>query len=68
MWVLWLGTLAGAGWCAARLAGRMSAVLAIGLLALHSTFVERGIEVRPDPLLAFFTVLALACELGSWTR
>ena len=39
----------------------LAAALAGGLLLLHTTFVERGLEVRPDGLLALGTMSALEC-------
>jgi hypothetical protein len=64
MLATWCVSLLLAGLCAARLAGRAEAgALAAGLLALHTTFVERGLEIRPDGLLAAFALGALALEL-----
>jgi hypothetical protein len=58
------GTVLLAGFAAARLAGSAAAgILAAGLLLVHSTYVERGIEVRPDGALAFCTAGALAAGL-----
>lgn len=60
----WCVTLVLAGLCAWRLAGRAeAAALAAGLLVLHTTFVERGLEIRPDGLLAACALGALAFEL-----
>jgi hypothetical protein len=57
-------SLALAGLCAWWLSGRPAAgALAAGLLSLHSTFVERGLEIRPDGLLAALGLGALALEL-----
>ncbi|HVS16473.1 MAG TPA: hypothetical protein VMV46_21365, partial [Thermoanaerobaculia bacterium] len=64
MLLLLVGTAGAAAAAAGRLAGREGAALAAGLLLLHTTFVERGIEVRPDGLAAFLATLALALELG----
>jgi hypothetical protein len=63
-----LATVAASAWCAGRLAGGAAGTLAAGLLLLHSTFLERGIEVRPDGCLALATVLALAVELAPWSE
>lgn len=63
-----LATIGAAAWCAGRLAGGHAALLAGGLLLLHSTMVERGIEVRPDGWLALCGVLALATELSRLSR
>lgn len=58
------GTVLLAGFAAARLADSAAAgILAAGLLLLHSTYVERGIEVRPDGALALCTAGALAAGL-----
>lgn len=46
-----------AGWLTRRLGG--PAGLAMALLLLHSTFVERGLEVRPDTLMTPLVLLAL---------
>jgi hypothetical protein len=62
LWVFCL-SLALAGLCAWRLSGRLAGGgLAAGFLALHSTFVERGLEIRPDGLLAALGLGALAAE------
>jgi hypothetical protein len=59
-----VGTVLLTGLCAWRLVGAPEAgVAAGGLLLLHSTFVERGMEVRPDGYLAFTLAGALACEV-----
>ncbi len=50
-------TVALTGWLARRLGGR--AWLAVTLLLLQSTFVERGMEVRPDTLMMPFLLIAL---------
>jgi hypothetical protein len=47
------------------LAGPWAAGATATLMVIHSTFVERGIEVRPDGLLACLTMLALAVG-GLW--
>ncbi|MGH2900733.1 MAG: hypothetical protein ACRDMZ_18805, partial [Solirubrobacteraceae bacterium] len=61
MLVLFAGSLALAAFAATRLAGTpVAGALCAGLLLLHTTFVERGIEVRPDPALAFCVLGALA--------
>jgi hypothetical protein len=70
--VVMLGVMFGsimlAGWCARRLAGTWAGAVTAGLLLLHTTYVERGIEVRPDGVLALCSVLALAIELSSLPR
>lgn len=53
-----------AGYCAARLAGGWAGVLAAGLGLLHTTWVERGMEIRPDGALGVAAVAALALELA----
>ncbi|MEZ5333284.1 MAG: hypothetical protein R2991_14865 [Thermoanaerobaculia bacterium] len=58
-----LATAGCAGFCAYRLRGAPAGWLAGGLLLLHSTMVERGIEVRPDGWLALCAVLALAVHM-----
>lgn len=50
--------------CAYRLRGADTALLAAGLFVLYSTLVERGIEIRPDGGLALSVALATACLLG----
>jgi hypothetical protein len=62
--VILLGTIALTALCAARLAGGWAAVLAAALGLLHTTMIERGIEVRPDGPLALLIVAALAVELA----
>ncbi|MBI2374936.1 MAG: hypothetical protein HYV07_13150 [Deltaproteobacteria bacterium] len=47
------------------LAGRLAGLLAAGFLVVHSTFVERGIEVRPDLGLGLVTVAALRSILST---
>ncbi|HVS64993.1 MAG TPA: hypothetical protein VMT85_15985 [Thermoanaerobaculia bacterium] len=64
MLFLMLGTAGAAAMAAGRLAGPGAAALSGGLLVLHTTFVERGIEIRPDGLAAFLVTLALALQLG----
>ncbi len=55
-----LGTVALAFACAWRLSGRWSAgAAAAGLLIAYTTFVERGMEVRPDGGMALFILAAL---------
>jgi hypothetical protein len=49
---------------ARRLGAPGAGVLGGGLLILHTTFIERGIEVRPDPWVALTVVAALAVEVG----
>lgn len=44
---------------ARRLGGNLTALLSAGLLLLHSTFVERGMEVRADGAIGMCTMLAL---------
>lgn len=54
---LFLASVALTGWLARRLGA--SSGLAMLLLLLHSTFVERGLEVRPDTLMTPLVLLAL---------
>ncbi|MBK7950853.1 MAG: hypothetical protein IPK00_19360 [Deltaproteobacteria bacterium] len=54
---LLLATVALSGWLTRRLGG--CAWLAMMLLLLQSTFVERGMEVRPDTLMTPLLLLAL---------
>jgi hypothetical protein len=65
MLLVWLGSLTLAGIAARQLTGRDEALwLTAGLLLLHSTFVERGLEIRPDGWLAFLSLGALVLELA----
>jgi hypothetical protein len=48
--------------------GRWAAVATMGLLLVHSTYVERAIEVRPDGPLVLCTLVALALELSKLPR
>jgi hypothetical protein len=57
-----------AAYCAGKLAGLDAAGLCAGLLLLHSTFVERGIEVRQDGALSLCLTVALALELRGGPR
>ncbi|MEZ4334240.1 MAG: hypothetical protein R3F35_21015 [Myxococcota bacterium] len=54
---LFVASVGLAGWLTRRLGG--VAALAMALLLLHSTFVERGLEVRPDTLMTPLVLLAL---------
>lgn len=49
------------GW---RFAGAGGAIGSLALALFHTTFIERGIEVRPDGALAVCVVGALAVELA----
>ncbi len=68
MLLVLFGTVALSAYCARQLAGPWAAAITAGLLLLHTTYVERAIEVRPDGTLVFCTVLALAIELSSRPR
>lgn len=59
-----LATVLLTGYAAYRLAGEVAGWLGGGLVMTHSTMVERGIEVRPDGLLALAVAGALAIELS----
>src|SRR5262249_29706860 len=59
-----LGTIGLVALCAARLGGGWAAALAAALALLHTTMIERGIEVRPDGPLALLIVAALAIHLA----
>ena len=65
--LLLLATLFGTVALSAAAAGRLSTpvggALAASLLLVHTTFVERGIEVRADGPLALCVVAALVVEL-----
>lgn len=76
---MWLATALLAARCATRIAGRLGAsgvapdpalagALTAGLLLWHTTFVERGMEVRPDGLLALCVTAALWLELDGRGR
>jgi len=60
-----LGTIALTSFCAWRVAGPWAATLACALALLHTTLIERGMEVRPDGPLMFLVMAALAIELRS---
>jgi len=60
-----LATVLLTAYAAYRLAGEAAGWLGGGLVMTHSTMVERGIEVRPDGLLALAVAGALAIELSS---
>ncbi|HUP22874.1 MAG TPA: hypothetical protein VNB06_08025 [Thermoanaerobaculia bacterium] len=74
--VVVLATALCAASCAARLArdacdpalgqqaGEMAGALAAGLLLLHTTFVERGMEVRADGPLALCVLATLRLQVG----
>jgi hypothetical protein len=62
--ILLLATIALTAVCAARLGGVWAATLAAALALLHTTMIERGIEVRPDGPLALLIMAALAVELA----
>lgn len=56
------------GICAYRLRGLTAGVVASGLALCHTTFVERGMEVRTDGPMALAVVAALAVELSGMER
>jgi hypothetical protein len=60
--VLLLGTIALCAVCARQLGGAWAAALATALALLHTTMIERGIEVRPDGPLALLIMIALAAR------
>jgi hypothetical protein len=64
-------TVAASALVALCLAGPWAAGTTATLMVIHSTFVERGIEVRPDCVLACLTMLALAVDASwpwSWSK
>jgi hypothetical protein len=67
MFIVLLAIVGCAAFVAHRLAGIAAAMLASGLLLTHTTFVERAIEIRPDPFLALGVVVVLAIELTHWS-
>lgn len=64
----WIGIVVASAVAAFRRGGWWAATAAALLLLLHSTFVERGIEVRPDGPLASMVMAALAVELSGLPR
>lgn len=62
---LMLCTIVLTAWTAGRLAGPAAAVIAGSLLLFETTFAERGIEVRPDNILALAVAGALALQVSS---
>lgn len=56
------------GLAARRLAGDLAGLAAAGLALLHSTFIERGIEVRTDGPMALLVTAALLLELSGLSR
>lgn len=58
-------TIGLSAWTAGRLGGPAAGVMAAGLLLFETTFVERGIEVRPDNLVALTVAGALALQVSS---
>jgi hypothetical protein len=68
MLIVPFGTIALAAFCAMRLAGPWAATSAAGLLLFHTTFVERGMEVRPDGPALLLATAALALELSRRDR
>ncbi|MBI5442364.1 MAG: hypothetical protein HY900_14265, partial [Deltaproteobacteria bacterium] len=52
-------------WTANRLAGPSAAVVSGGLLLFATSFAERGIEVRPDNMVALAIAGALAAQVSS---
>ncbi len=61
-------TLVLVAWLGWRLAGAEAAVLAAGFLILHTTYLERGMEVRPDVWLGLAALAALGVELSRFDR
>lgn len=66
--IILLATASLGAFAAYRLTGEAASWIAGGLILTHSTMVERGIEIRPDGLLALGTVATLAVELTNWPR
>ncbi len=71
MWVLALGTLLAVADLAHRLGGRLAAWIAPGLLAGHTFFFQKTLEIRPDvPAVLLFSLalcaLARAAAVGRW--
>lgn len=60
---LLFGTVGLAGLCAGRRRGPLVGAAVAGVLLLHTTFVERGMEVRPDVAIACGVVGALCLGL-----
>jgi len=56
------------GLCAWRLAGAAGGLLAAGLALVHTTFAERGLEVRTDGPMALCVTAALWVELSGLER
>lgn len=56
------------GYCAWRLSRGVGGLLAAGLALSHTTFLERGIEVRTDGPMSLCVTAALAVELSGLPR
>ena len=56
------------GYCGYKLSGKLGGILAAGFAGLHSTMVERSIEVRPDGPMSLCVTAALALELSGQGR
>lgn len=61
-------TVALCGLCAGRLGGLPAGLLAAGLALGHTTFADRGFEVRPDGPVALCLTAALLAELSGMRR
>ena len=56
------------GLCAGRLGGLPAGLLAAGLALVHTTFADRGPEIRPDGPVALCLSAALLVELSGMRR
>ncbi|MDH3732411.1 MAG: hypothetical protein OEU54_02715 [Gemmatimonadota bacterium] len=68
MLLILFGHLALIGYCGVKLGGRTGGLLAAGMTGLHSTMIERAVEVRPDGPLSLCVTAALALELSGRPR
>ena len=66
--IILLGHFGVVAYCAHRLAGPLAGLLAAGTVGVHSTMVDRGIEVRPDGPTSLLVTGALALELSPLPR
>ena len=62
--VLMFCTIALSAWTAHRLAGSVGGAVAAAQLLFETTFAERGIEIRPDNLVALAVAAALALQVS----
>ena len=66
--LLLLGHLGVIAYCGARLAGPLGGFVSATSAGLHSTMIERGIEIRPDGPTSLLVTTALAVELSGQPR